>query len=40
MEGPVIEGDGTGAPPLDLEGRRSVGSSGWNQLRRCCKGAE
>ena len=39
-EGPALEGAGTGAPPLDLEGRRAVGSGGWHQLRRFCKGAE
>ena len=33
-------GAGMGAPPLTLEGRRAVGRSGWNQLHRCCKGAE
>ena len=30
-------GAGTGAPPLCLEGRKAVGSSGWYQLRQCCK---
>ena len=33
-------GAGTGALPLALEGRRAIGSGGWHQLRRCCKGAE
>ena len=28
-------GAGTGAPLLDLEGWMAIGSSGWNQLRRC-----
>ena len=40
MEGPTLVGSGMGAPPLALEGRRAVGSGGWHQLRRCCKGAE
>ena len=30
----------TGSPPLALEGRQAVGSGGWHQLFRCCKGAE
>ena len=30
---------GMGDPPLALEGPWAVGSSGWHQLRRCCKGA-
>ena len=33
-------GSGTRTPPLALEGRRAVGSGGWHQLSRCCKGAE
>ena len=33
-------GAGTGAPTLALEERRAVGSGGWHQLHRCCKGAE
>ena len=40
MEGLTLEGAGTGAPTLALEGPREVGSGGWHQLRRCCKGAE
>ena len=40
LDGPTLEGAGTGAPPLDLEGRRAVGSGGWHQLRQCCKDAE
>ena len=39
-ERPMLAGAGTGAPPLGLEGRRAVRSGGWNQLRRCCKGAK
>ena len=39
-DGTMLAGSGTGAPPLDLEGRRAVGSGGWNQLRWRCKGAE
>ena len=33
-------GSGTGAPPLDLDGRRAMGSCDWHQLRRCCKDAD
>ena len=33
-------GAGTGAPSLALEGRRAMGSSGWHQLRWCCKYTE
>ena len=33
-------GDGTGAQPLALEGRRAMGSGGWHQLCRGCKDAE
>ena len=40
MEGPALSGAVTGAPPLDLEGRRAVGSGGWKKLRWCCKGAD
>ena len=40
MEVPALAGAGTGAPPLDLQERKAVGSGGWNQLRRCCKGAK
>ena len=40
MEGPTLAGTGTGAPPLDLEGWKEVGSGGWHQLCWCCKGAE
>ena len=40
MEGPKLAGSGTGAPPLNLEGRKNVGSGGWHQLLWCCKGAE
>ena len=32
--GCVTMGAGTVAPPLAFEGRRAVGSGGWNQLRR------
>ena len=35
-----LAGTGTGAPPLALEGLQAVGSGGWHQLRRCCKGAD
>ena len=38
--GSTTIGAGTGAPPLALEGKMSVGSGGWHQLIRCCKGAE
>ena len=40
MEGPMLAGTGTGAPPLALEGRQVVGSGGWHQFHRCCKGAD
>ena len=40
MEGPTLAGAGMGATPLDLEGWQAVGSGGWHQLCRCCKGAE
>ena len=40
MEVTTLAGSGTGAPPLDLEVWRTVGSGGWYQLRWCCKGAE
>ena len=40
MEGPTLDGSGTGAPPLALEGQRAAGSGGWHQLCWCCKGAE
>ena len=40
MEGPTLAGAGTGAPPLDFEGRQAVKSGGWHQLRRRCKGVE
>ena len=39
-DGPTLSGAGMGAPPLALEGRRAVGSGGWEKLRRSCKGAE
>ena len=39
MEGPTLAGAGTGVPPLALEGRRDVGSGGWNQFCWLCKGA-
>ena len=39
-DGPTLAGARTGAPQLDLEGRRAVGSGGWHQLCQCCKGAE
>ena len=38
MEGPALAGAGTGASPLDIEGRRVVGSGSWHQVRWCCKG--
>ena len=28
--GPTLEGAGTGAPPLALDGQWDVGSGGWN----------
>ena len=28
----TLAGAVTGAPPLDIEGRRAVGSGGWQQL--------
>ena len=31
---------GMGAPPLAIEGRWAVGSGGWHQFFRCCKGVE
>ena len=39
-DGPTLSSAGTGAPTLDLEGRRAVGSGGWHQLNWCYKGAE
>ena len=36
----MLAGARTGAPPLALEGRRAVGSGGWNQFCRFCKGAD
>ena len=32
MEVPTLAGAGTGASPLSLEGRRTMGSGGWHQL--------
>ena len=39
-DGQELSGAGTGAPPLALEGRRPMGSGGWQQLCWCCKDAE
>ena len=39
-DGPTLAGARTGVPPLALERRRAVGSGGWHQLRRCCKGVD
>ena len=39
-DGPTLAGAETVAPPLTFEGRRDVGSGGWNQLRQCFKGTE
>ena len=33
-------GTGTGAPQLSLEGKRTVRSGGYHQLRQCCKDAD
>ena len=38
--GSATMGARTGAPPLDLEGRRAMGNGEWDKLRRCCKDAE
>ena len=40
MEGSTLAGARTGAPPLSLEGRKTVGSCDWYQLSHCCKGAK
>ena len=39
-DGPKLAPAGTGAPPLPLEGKRSMVSGGWEKLRWCCKYAE
>ena len=38
LDGPTLAPAGTGAPPLVLEGQWDVGSGGWYQLCRFCKG--
>ena len=40
QNGSTTIGTRTGEPSLAIEGRWVVGSSGWHQSRRCCKGAE
>ena len=40
QNGSATMGAGTGVSPLALEGRRSMGSGAWHQLRWCCKDAE
>ena len=40
QNGRATMGAGTGAPPLDLEGRRAMRSGRWYQLCQCCKDAE
>ena len=39
-DGRTLAGTRTGAPPLDLEGRRAMRSGSWHQLCQCCKDAE
>ena len=39
-DGRTLGPAGTGAPPLDIEGRRAMRDGSWHQLCQCCKDAE